>query len=203
MDIATGKALHFDGFSIDVMRCALLRGAEEIPLRPKAFDVLRFLAEHAGRVVAKDELIKAVWPGLSVTDDSLVQCVKEIREALGDDAHRIIRTVPRRGYLFASTISIAPPAREAAASIGAGHLWRPRRRIRASRHWRLGLAAAVLLLLGAGPGGWVLRGRSGMPAVTGPSRQDANARIRPFTRSIAVLPFTRLSNDSSQDYLVD
>ena len=72
---------------------------------------MRYLAEHAGRVASKEELLEAVWLGVVVTEDSLVQCVKEIREALSDDTH-IIKTVPRRGYLFVPELSVkSAPAR--------------------------------------------------------------------------------------------
>ena len=88
-------------YTVDLQRCALRRGDDHIELRPKAFDVLRYLVENSGRVVGKEELIKAVWPGLFVTDDALVQCVRDVRQALSDEDHRIIKTVPRRGYLLA------------------------------------------------------------------------------------------------------
>src|SRR5262245_46780927 len=100
-------ALSFEAYRLDLKRCVLLRGGEPIRLRPKAFDVLRYLVEHAGRLVSKEELIAAVWRGVSVTDDSIVQCVKDIREALSDDEQRIINTVPRRGYLFAAAVGPA------------------------------------------------------------------------------------------------
>jgi pimeloyl-ACP methyl ester carboxylesterase/DNA-binding winged helix-turn-helix (wHTH) protein len=91
---------RFSGYVLDLQRCALLREGTELQLRPKSFDVLHYLAEHAGRLVSKEELIKAMWPGISVTDDSLVQCIREIRAAIRDNEHRIIKTVRRRGYLF-------------------------------------------------------------------------------------------------------
>lgn len=99
------RVLSFGGHALDLQRCAVTRGDHEIQLRPKAFDVLRYLAEHAGRVVSKEELIKAAWPDVFVTDDFLVQCIKDIREALSDDAHQIIKTMPRRGYLFAAELT--------------------------------------------------------------------------------------------------
>jgi DNA-binding winged helix-turn-helix (wHTH) protein len=90
----------FDEFTLDLTRGSLLRGQEEIKLRPKAFDVLSYLIENHGRLVSKDELIKAVWPDSFVTDDSLVQCLMEVRRALGDEGQQIIKTVPRRGYIY-------------------------------------------------------------------------------------------------------
>ena len=87
------------GFEIDLAQ-ALLRDATgaEVRLRPQAFAVLHFLARHAGRVVGKEELMQAVWAGAVVTDDSLVQCIKEIRQALHDQDRHIVRTVSRQGY---------------------------------------------------------------------------------------------------------
>ena len=105
MHTVSPRTLCFDRFILDLQRCALLCGHEEIRLRPRSFDVLRYLAEHAGRVVSKEELIQAIWPRVSVTDDSLVQCIRDVRKALSDTPHRIIRTVPRRGYLFAAEVS--------------------------------------------------------------------------------------------------
>jgi DNA-binding winged helix-turn-helix (wHTH) protein len=92
--------LSFDAFTLDVSRGCLRRGADDVRLRPKSFDVLRYLVENPGRLVSKEELIRAVWRNAFVTDNSLVQCLIEIRRALCDDAQAIIRTVPRRGYIF-------------------------------------------------------------------------------------------------------
>lgn len=74
------------------------RSGAIVPLRRQSFAVLRVLAERPNRVVGKDEIMAAVWPGIAVTDDSLVQCVGDIRRAIGDDAHTVLRTEPRRGY---------------------------------------------------------------------------------------------------------
>ena len=104
MHTPSPRMLCFEQFALDLQRCALRHGQEEIRLRPKSFDVLRYLAEHAGRLVSKEELIQAIWPGVSVTDDSLVQCIRDIRKALSDGPPRIIRTMPRRGYSFAAAV---------------------------------------------------------------------------------------------------
>jgi DNA-binding winged helix-turn-helix (wHTH) protein/Tol biopolymer transport system component len=95
----------FDEFRLDLTRGSLFRGDVELKLRPKSFDVLKYLTENQGRLVSKDELIDSVWQGLAVTDDSLVQCMKDIRHALGDDQQTIIKTVPRRGYIFEKEVS--------------------------------------------------------------------------------------------------
>ena len=99
-------AYRFDGFVLDPGR-GVLRAEDggELALRPKAFALLRHMVEHAGRLVDRDELMQAVWPGVFVSDDSIAQCVKEIRRALGDHEQRILRTLPRRGYLLAVPVS--------------------------------------------------------------------------------------------------
>lgn len=95
----------FDEFRLDLTRGCLFRGTLEINLRPKSFELLKYLTENHGRLVSKDDLIQAVWNETAVTDDSLVQCLKDIRRALGDDAQQIIKTVPRRGYIFEKEVS--------------------------------------------------------------------------------------------------
>lgn len=94
------QTLHFGDFTLDLRRGSLLRGAEVLKLRPKSFEVLKHLVENSSRLVGKDELMGAVWPDTAVTDDSLVQCLIEVRRALGDSKQEIIRTVPKRGYIF-------------------------------------------------------------------------------------------------------
>jgi DNA-binding winged helix-turn-helix (wHTH) protein len=73
--------------------------------------VLRHLATNLGRVVTKDELLEVNWPGVTVTDDSLTQCISEIRRALGDAGRDLVRTVPRRGYMIvlSDRLPMAPP----------------------------------------------------------------------------------------------
>ena len=100
----------FDGFTLDLRRGCLLRGAQEIKLRPKPFEALKYLVENPGRLISKAELIEKIWPDAAVTDDSLVQCLIEVRRALGDDAQQIIKTVPRRGYIFEKPVESGPGA---------------------------------------------------------------------------------------------
>lgn len=73
---------------------------ELVELRPRSLAVLRLLAQNAGRLVHKDEIIANVWGDVVVTDDSLTQCIADIRKAIVDQEHRILRTVPRRGYML-------------------------------------------------------------------------------------------------------
>src|SRR5205085_6409090 len=95
---------QFDGYVLDVARGCLRAEDREIELRPKSFEVLRCLVENAGRLVTKDELFRAVWPDVVVSDEALTQCVSEVREAINDRAQTTIKTMPRRGYRFAAPV---------------------------------------------------------------------------------------------------
>jgi DNA-binding winged helix-turn-helix (wHTH) protein/tetratricopeptide (TPR) repeat protein len=101
--------LSFDGFTLDLKRgCLFGREGGEVRLRPKAFEVLRYLAENSGRLIAKEELIGSVWPDTAVTNDSLVQCLIEVRRALGNEGQHLVKTVPRRGYIFQAPVTVRP-----------------------------------------------------------------------------------------------
>jgi DNA-binding winged helix-turn-helix (wHTH) protein/tetratricopeptide (TPR) repeat protein/TolB-like protein len=96
-----GTVLRFAGHELDPQRAELRRSnGEAIRLRPKSFDMLLLFAANAGRVLSKQELIEAVWPNVHVSEDSLFQCIREVRTALGDDRRELIRLVSGRGYLF-------------------------------------------------------------------------------------------------------
>jgi TolB-like protein/tetratricopeptide (TPR) repeat protein len=112
------KLIRFNGFTLDVARGRLLHRQREVKLRPKSFELLRHLAENAGRLILKQDLIDAVWPNVFVTEDSLTRCISEVRSALSDSHHRIIKTVQRRGYVFEVPVSraIEPPVDAGASS---------------------------------------------------------------------------------------
>ena len=99
------ELFRFEGFTLDVTRGCVRSGERELELRPKSFEVLRFLVQNADRLVSKDELMTAIWPDVFVTEDSLSRCISDVRIALGDAQQRIIKTVPRRGYLFGAPVS--------------------------------------------------------------------------------------------------
>lgn len=106
MQAVSRQVFCFEGFTLDLRRGCLRSDDREIELRPKSFEVLRYLVEHAGRLVPKDEFVKAVWPNVIVSDESLTRCMSEVRLALGDGDQHLIKTVPRRGYLFAAPVSL-------------------------------------------------------------------------------------------------
>jgi TolB-like protein/Flp pilus assembly protein TadD len=98
------KNYRFGPFVVDRRSACLRCDGTVLPLRPKTFDVLVYLVQHPGRLVPKAELIDSVWQNVNVTENSLVQCIKEIRQALGDDSQTKVETVSKRGYLFASPV---------------------------------------------------------------------------------------------------
>jgi predicted ATPase/DNA-binding winged helix-turn-helix (wHTH) protein len=99
---------QFGEFTLDISRGCVLKAGEEIKLRPKVYETLKYMVEHPGRLIGKQELIQAVWPDTFVTDDSVVQCTVELRRALGDRSQEILKTVPRRGYLFVAQVIHGP-----------------------------------------------------------------------------------------------
>src|SRR5882672_11368692 len=117
MDHIVHRVLRFDRFVLDLARGFLRAGDQEIDLRPKTFEVLCYLAENAGRLVPTQELFEAVWPNVSVCDDTLVQCIRELRQKLGDDDRRLIKTVSRRGYLLDATVLAQAPQSWSGAAV--------------------------------------------------------------------------------------
>ena len=156
--MADFKVLRFNAFALDLARGCLRSGSREIELRPKAFAVLCHLAQNGGRLVPKQELYQAVWPDVVVTDDSLVQCIRELREKLGDQEHQLIKTLHRRGYLLDVPVSASDVPSVATSQASTA-------------------SAGVELLLPA------------LPLLDRPS--------------VAVLPFTNLSDDREQEYFTD
>ena len=98
----------FGPFRLDVAERRLLRGEVALPLRLKVFETLRVLVEHAGRLMTKDELLQAVWPGTAVEENNLNHNISTLRKVLGDAAtgQSIIETVPRIGYRFVAPVKV-------------------------------------------------------------------------------------------------
>lgn len=119
--------LRFAGFELDSQR-AELRGADGAPikLRPKTFEMLRLFATSGGRVLSKQELMEAVWPNVHVGEDSLFQCIRELRTALGDERRQLIKLASGGGYLLAAEVQaeaeVDPAQAERTATDPAGEV---------------------------------------------------------------------------------
>ena len=101
------KVYGFSSFRLDPESWRLSDGMQLRPLRPKTFELLRHLLDNAGRLVSKEDLLAAVWPGIKVTDSSLSTCMNELRHALDDKPQRprFVETVHRRGYRFIAPVA--------------------------------------------------------------------------------------------------
>ena len=100
------EVFEFGEFTLDVIERRLLRGQVNIPLAPKAHDLLVELLRHAGHLVTKRELLELVWPESFVEEGILAVHIAALRKALGENNRngRLIETVPRSGYRFVSTV---------------------------------------------------------------------------------------------------
>ena len=97
----------FGPFRLDTVNHCLWRADERAALTPKAFDILRYLVEHADRLVTQDELLEALWPATYVNPEGIRKYILEIRKALGDrpDQPAFIGTFPKRGYQFVAPVT--------------------------------------------------------------------------------------------------
>jgi DNA-binding winged helix-turn-helix (wHTH) protein/tetratricopeptide (TPR) repeat protein/TolB-like protein len=101
--------LRFAGFELDRQRVELRGpGGEAIKLRPKTFDLLTLFATNPGRTLSKRELMATIWPNVHVGEDSLFQCVREIRTALGDNRRQLLKLVTGHGYRFDVEVTSEP-----------------------------------------------------------------------------------------------
>lgn len=173
---------------LDVMAGELYAADGQIAeLRKQALEVLLLLGRRSGQVVGKDELIAQVWPQVVVGDGSLTQAIADIRRALGDDDHRLVRNVARRGYMLVPSGAAAP---HPPASPVRGHTRR-----------RVGWIAAALLLVAAVAGvalaprspSWQTPAAAALPPL--PSQVPALA--------VAVLPLTVESASEADTWLAD
>jgi TolB-like protein/DNA-binding winged helix-turn-helix (wHTH) protein/Tfp pilus assembly protein PilF len=186
---AIHRTYSFGEFTLDLDRGALLRAGVDVKLRPKSFEVLSYLVQRHGLLVAKNELLDAIWGQTVVTEESVAHCLSDIRKAIHDQSQEMIRTVPRRGYIFdipvtkhggLVTKSDAPSSSKLASN------------------WpRWSLAAALFLVLGVTAVWWWFGNRGIDVAVTaGPKPMMA-------PHSIAVLPFLDMSPERDQAYFAD
>ncbi len=111
-----GVGYRFGPFRLDPVSYRFFCEGSPVQLAPKALDLLLLLVAHPGALVSKDDIMRALWPDVAVTDNALTQVVSDLRQTLGDasSAPRFIQTVPRRGYRFIAAVETAPTTDESA-----------------------------------------------------------------------------------------
>jgi TolB-like protein/DNA-binding winged helix-turn-helix (wHTH) protein len=227
---AITDVVEFSGFRLERGK-RRLTGPEgmEIPLTPKAFNTLAYLAAHPGEVLDKQALFDAVWPGVVVEENNLNQAVSALRRALGDNPQdpRFIATVPRRGYRFVAPVRFvgaaddrAPRAAPAASPFAGGGTPEPAHTLAAAlrtRHGRartFGALAVIALVVPATLALWRADVRPAPANRTPPAESAAATATAPATvaktpaaaaagASLAVLPFRNLSADPDEELFAD
>ncbi len=199
MSSLTNNLYEFADFRLDAQSRVLRRGGTAVPLTPKAYDVLLLLIQNTGRIVTKDELMKAVWPDSFVEESNLTQTIFMVRKALDETAdRRYILTVQGQGYRFLAPVTEADrsePELEAPVAvpdaIGAPEIPLASHR-RGARYWRAVViaCAALTLVLIAAYAVWPWSSRHGADKQAG--------RIM-----LAVLPFDNFTGDPGQEYFSD
>jgi DNA-binding winged helix-turn-helix (wHTH) protein/TolB-like protein/Tfp pilus assembly protein PilF len=185
-----GSGLLIGDWYADPATNELRRGDEITRIEPKAMEVLMLLAQHPGRVVPREELFAAVWPGVVVGDEALTQSINKLRRALGDNARSAsyIETISKRGYRL-----IAPVRDTAAGAEGS----RPQVVDSAHGHRRWSIRLAVALLCAVA--GVALYFNRSTP--TPPEERTAITEERQDLVTVTVLPFNWLGAAADQAYL--
>jgi TolB-like protein/DNA-binding winged helix-turn-helix (wHTH) protein/Tfp pilus assembly protein PilF len=168
----------FGAFTLDTRRGALQRDGEDLKIRAQSFQVLAYLLSRHGTLVGKDELHKEIWGKKVVSDDSLTHCLLDIRKCLGDVERTMIRTVPRRGYLFEE------PCQQEILTAENNFAAQKSSQVSVLAAVAVAIVALAALL-------WVLQSDEG----------DVTAAVP--ANSIAVLPFADMSEQQDQRYLAD
>ncbi len=180
---------------------------ETLDLTPRLFSALQLFVENAGKLLDKDGLMLALWPGLVVDENSLSQVVSGLRRALADNTvrSRYIQTVPRRGFRFVATVTVLPEEAAAPATAVAQQASAP-----AALTPAIGLGKAVTGDEKAGRGAarrrWLQLAFAGGAATTLAGlaawlarRTSASGAVAPFT--LAVLPFKPLMAEGRDELL--
>ena len=186
MDLRPPSALLFANAEFEQLTGTLKVAGQTHRLRPQTAAVLAHLLAHQGQLVSKEALLQAVWSDLVVTENSLSQCLSEIRRALGDSADAVLETIPRRGYLIRPEVTLAQPAPAALKPLAPAQVTgaAPPARTLSRPHpgWLLGAVAAMVV---AGVL-WLVWHNS--------SRDTSNSPGNLIT--LAVLPFETRSSDA-------
>jgi TolB-like protein/DNA-binding winged helix-turn-helix (wHTH) protein/Tfp pilus assembly protein PilF len=214
---------RFEPFVLDPQRRTLYCNESLVPLTPKAFDVLLFLAQNPNRLITKDELLKAVWGDTFVEEGNLSQYISHLRKALADNSEdtRLIVTISRKGYQFTTDVVLSKaadiPKRDAAQVLTSG-VSTPGIAVETKAEKQNSPSEAPSVLgspkinaVIPRPGSrWriaaVLSAVAAVLVVAGDiswRRYRAVSPLRSEKIMLAVLPFQNLTGDPKQEYLAD
>jgi TolB-like protein len=117
-----GHFYEFDSFRLDAIRRLLWRNGTQVPLTPKAFDLMLALVQHHGAVLEKNEIMRLLWPNLAVEENNLTVIVSSLRKALSESPgeHKYVVTIPKRGYCFVAQVNEVWGTKASAAIAAAG-----------------------------------------------------------------------------------
>jgi TolB-like protein/DNA-binding winged helix-turn-helix (wHTH) protein/lipoprotein NlpI len=214
----------FGPFALDPQRRTLSRNESLVPLTPKAFDVLLFLAQNPNRLITKDELLRAVWGDTFVEEGNLTQYISHLRKALADNSEdsRLIVTISRKGYQFTADVALAETpdvTRRGSAQVLASGLSTPgiasetKADSSESSHTQApslpGLANVEPAVPKRGNYWWraAALGAFAVVLIVGGYISWQRSKSGPPPKSekimLAVLPFQNLTGDPKQEYLAD
>jgi len=197
-------AYEFLEFRLDVQERLLLRNGVTVAITPKIFDMLLLFLEKRNRLLAKDEIMRTVWPDTHIDDATLTRTISELRKTLGQTAGEpnFVQTVPKRGYRFVAPVQMVfDPLQEETAAVELVSQPSDRSAISAmaepgrTKPWLnfspgpiliiilLSLAGTLIVLAGV----WVF----GIEFVRKP----------PVIQSVAVLPLRHLGNSGADQFL--
>src|ERR1700733_11743933 len=114
MSMRPGWIFQFGEFQLDVSARSLRREKAIVPLSSRAFDVLLYFVQNPGKILTRDELLKNVWAGAFVDENSLAQSISALRRALEEKPgdNNFIVTLPGRGYQFVSPVQVVTSEKE-------------------------------------------------------------------------------------------
>ncbi len=184
------SALFIDGWWVDVDSHRIARDGVEVRLEPRSMDLLVYLARHPDRVVSRDEIETNVWHDRVVGYEALSGAIAKLRKAFGDTSkdHQVIETVPKSGYRLIAPVVPGDVKHKSFVNYLAEVTKPP--------IWSIAVAATLATVF------FTLNLQPGAPAFWTDPEPKTQLNL-PDKPSIAVLPFTNMSDDLNQEYFAD
>jgi TolB-like protein/DNA-binding winged helix-turn-helix (wHTH) protein/Tfp pilus assembly protein PilF len=192
---------QFVGYRLDVQERLLLRDGCAVSITPKIFDALLLFVENPSRLLAKDEIMRSVWPDTHIDEATLTRMISELRKTLGERAGEanFVQTVPKRGYRFVAPVEVVPELVPVEPLVPLPVVTAQPRQLDASQHlqshktnsWRgapTGILSLLVIAVALLAATWIYQ------------LESRETSVPP--KSIAVLPFRQLGNTSDQFWVL-